>query len=166
MENILTQFKLIKHFIFDIDGVLTDGTLLINADGGLLRSMNSKDGYALQLAVKEGYKVSIISGAKGDAIETRLRGLGITDIFLGIEDKLHVFEEILRRPSSENSTMLYMGDDMPDLMVMQQVYLPCCPSDACHQIKLIAHYISPAEGGKGCVRDVIEKVMTLNGHWR
>ncbi len=165
MDNILTLFKPIRHFIFDIDGVLTDGTLLISAEGNLLRSMNIKDGYALQLAVKKGYRVSIISGAKGEEIGKRLRGLGITEILLGIEDKMQTFVDLVQRNHSEMSQILYMGDDMPDLMVMQQVSLPCCPSDACHQIKIISKYISTAEGGKGCVRDVIEKVLTLNGHW-
>jgi 3-deoxy-D-manno-octulosonate 8-phosphate phosphatase (KDO 8-P phosphatase) len=127
--------------------------------------MNSKDGYALQLAVKEGYKVSIISGAKGDAIETRLRGLGITDIFLGIEDKLHVFEEISRRPSSEKSTMLYMGDDMPDYEAMKITAIAACPNDAAIDIKAISTYKAVAKGGEGCAREVIEKVLKLNDHW-
>jgi 3-deoxy-D-manno-octulosonate 8-phosphate phosphatase (KDO 8-P phosphatase) len=165
MENILSLFKPIKHFIFDIDGVLTDGTLIISADGTMLRSMNIKDGYAMQLAIKKGFVISIISGAKGEAIEKRLTGLGIDDIHLGIENKIKKFEEVIRNNDIALSHILYMGDDMPDKEVMKRVALPCCPSDACPEIKAISKYISPASGGNGCVRDVIEKVLKLNDCW-
>lgn len=165
MENPLSQFKTIRHFIFDIDGVLTDGTLQISADGTLLRSMHIRDGYAIQLAIKKGYSVSIISGAKGEAIEKRLIGLGVADIHLGIQNKLEKLEEVIKASQLELAHTLYMGDDMPDLAVMKRVSLPCCPSDACSEIKEISTYISPFNGGKGCVRDVIEKVLKLNGGW-
>jgi 3-deoxy-D-manno-octulosonate 8-phosphate phosphatase (KDO 8-P phosphatase) len=165
MDTILSLFKPIRHFIFDIDGVLTDGNLLINTDGSMLRSMNIKDGYAIQLAIKKGFTVSIISGAKGDAIEKRLLGLGVADIHLGIDNKIQKFEEIVETGKLSISNMLYMGDDMPDLAVMKRVSLPCCPSDACPEIKAISTYISPLPGGKGCVRDVMEKVLKLNDCW-
>ena len=165
-DNPLSLFKDIRHFIFDIDGVLTDGSLLIHADGSLLRTMNIRDGYALQLAVKKGYSVSIISGAKGEAIEKRLLGLGVEDIHLGIENKLDKLEEVLTKGHLLKAQTLYMGDDMPDLAVMQTVALPCAPADACVEIRQIAKYISPSNGGQGCVRDVIEKVLKLNGHWQ
>ncbi|HOZ52449.1 MAG TPA: HAD-IIIA family hydrolase [Chitinophagaceae bacterium] len=165
MSNVLALFKSINHFIFDIDGVLTDGTLIISADGTMLRTMNIKDGYAIQLAIKKGYKVSILSGAKGEAIEKRLSGLGVDDIHLGIENKLQKFEEVMQTGKLELSQILYMGDDMPDREVMKLVSLPCCPSDACAEIKEVSKYISPQAGGKGCVRDVIEKVLKLNNSW-
>ena len=165
MSNVLALFKSINHFIFDIDGVLTDGTLIISGDGTMLRTMNIKDGYAIQLAVKKGFKVSIISGARGEAIEKRLTGLGIDDIHLGIENKLQKFEEVMQSGKLELSQVLYMGDDMPDRAVMKLVALPACPNDACPEIREISKYISPYEGGKGCVRDVIEKVLKLNNCW-
>ncbi|MBK7762361.1 MAG: 3-deoxy-D-manno-octulosonate 8-phosphate phosphatase [Bacteroidetes bacterium] len=165
MPDILSQFKTIRHFIFDIDGVLTDGNLLISADGTLLRSMNIKDGYALQLAIKKGYSITIISGANGEAIQKRLLGLGLDDIHLGVSDKLEKFHEVTISNNLNLTHTLYMGDDMPDLEVMKKVALPCCPSDACTEIKSVSIFISPFTGGKGCVRDVIEKVLKLNQHW-
>jgi 3-deoxy-D-manno-octulosonate 8-phosphate phosphatase (KDO 8-P phosphatase) len=127
--------------------------------------MNIKDGYAIQLAIKKGYSVSVISGAKGEAIEKRLLGLGVEDVHLGIENKIQTFMAVVQKGNLALSNILYMGDDMPDLEVMKQVAFPCCPSDACPEIKEISKYISPHEGGKGCVRDVIEKVLKLNGSW-
>lgn len=161
----LSQFKIVKHFIFDIDGVLTDGSLIVSADGTLLRTMNIKDGYAMQLAIKKGYSISIISGAKGDGLLKRLNGLGIEDVHLGISDKLEILRDVEHNNSLELSKTLYMGDDMPDVEVMKKVGLPCCPSDACIEVKTIALYISSSAGGKGCVRDVIEKVLKLNNDW-
>ncbi|MEN9338965.1 MAG: hypothetical protein RIQ62_277 [Bacteroidota bacterium] len=158
-------FAPIRHFIFDIDGVLTDGNLLISSDGTLLRTMNIRDGYALQLAIRKGFSVSIISGATGQGIEKRLNGLGITDIHLGIQNKASTLEEVCAISNLNLSSTLYMGDDMPDLAVMKQVSLPCCPADACQEILSISKYISPLPGGKGCVRDVIEKVLKLNQCW-
>jgi 3-deoxy-D-manno-octulosonate 8-phosphate phosphatase (KDO 8-P phosphatase) len=158
-------FAPIRHFIFDIDGVLTDGNLLISGDGTLLRTMNIRDGYALQLAIRKGFSVSIISGATGQGIEKRLNGLGITDIHLGIRNKVSTLEEVCAISNLNLSSTLYMGDDMPDFAVMKQVALPCCPADACKEILSISKYISPFPGGKGCVRDVIEKVLTLNQCW-
>lgn len=160
--NILSDFKQIRHFIFDIDGVLTGGHLLVNSDGSLLRTMNIRDGYALQLAVKQGYRITILSGAKGDMLVKRFAGLGITEVFLGVEEKMHVF----RRLQIQREETLYMGDDMPDIEVMQQVFLPCCPADACPEIQQISRYISSHNGGQGCVRDVLEKTLKLNDHWK
>lgn len=161
----LASFQHIKHFIFDIDGVLTDGSLLVGSDGSLLRTMNIKDGYALQLAVKKGYTVSIISGAQGEGLQKRFLGLGIEDFHLGISDKLQKLEEVQRLSHLDLSKTLYMGDDMPDVEVMKKVGLPCCPADACHEVKAISIYVSPYDGGKGCVRDVIERVLKLNNDW-
>ncbi len=162
---VLETFSKIRHFIFDIDGVLTNGLLLINQDGSLQRSMNIKDGYALQLAIKKGYSISIISGAKEEGLKKRLHGLGITDIHLGISEKYVKLQEIMKINAIDLSSALYMGDDMPDVEPMSKVILPCCPADACDEIKQISVYISPKKGGEGCVRDVIEKVLKLNQDW-
>ena len=161
----LEKFKSIKTFVFDVDGVLTDGTLLILNDGQMARQMNIKDGYALQLAVKKGYRVVIISGGTSDAVKERLQKLGVTDCFLKIDNKKEKLVEYVAEHELSWNEILFMGDDIPDYIPMQLTGLPCCPSDAVPEIKQISHYISPVEGGKGCARDVIEKVLKLNGHW-
>ena len=161
----LEKFKSIKTFVFDVDGVLTDGTLLILNDGQMARQMNIKDGYALQLAVKKGYRVVIISGGTSDAVKERLQKLGVTDCFLNIDNKKEKLVEYVAEHELSWNEILFMGDDIPDYIPMQLTGLPCCPSDAVPEIKQISHYISPVEGGKGCARDVIEKVLKLNGHW-
>lgn len=162
--NILSRFKDIKHFILDVDGVLTDGTLLLHSDGELARTMHTRDGYAMQLAVKKGYEIVIITGGDNPTVKSRLQKLGLKHLYSGIEDKLAVLESIADEVDLSKS--IYMGDDMPDLEVMQKVALPCCPADACNEIKEVAHYISPTDGGKGCVRDIIEKVLKLNDDWQ
>ena len=161
----LEKFKSIKTFVFDVDGVLTDGTLLILNDGQMARQMNIKDGYALQLAVKKGYRVVIISGGTSDAVKERLQKLGVTDCFLKIDNKKEKLVEYVAEHELSWNEILFMGDDIPDYIPMQLTGLPCCPSDAVPEIKQISHYISPVEGGKGCAREVIEKVLRLNDHW-
>ena len=163
--NLLEMFAPIRTFVFDIDGVLTDGSLLLTEDNHMLRSMNIKDGYALQLAVKKGYAVWVISGGKSEAARLRLHKLGITDVHIGIDNKKEFLERLIRVAKTTYDTMLYMGDDIPDYAAMKLCVLPCCPNDAASEIKQISKYTSPYDGGKGCVRDVIEKVMKLNGHW-
>lgn len=163
--NILELFAPIKTFVFDVDGVLTEGNLLLTEDGHMLRSMNIKDGYAMQLAIKKGYKVWIISGARSEAVKLRLNGLGIKDVHIGIDSKKEVLHEMALSYKADFSTVLYMGDDIPDYAVMQLCGLPCCPADAVAEIQQVSKYVSPFNGGKGCVRDVIEKVLKLNGDW-
>jgi len=163
--NTLEKFKSITTFVFDVDGVLTDGSLLLLEDGQMARQMNIRDGYALQLAIKKGYRVLVISGGSSEAVSTRLNRLGVTDVFLPVENKSEVLREYISRHQLSKEEILFMGDDMPDLEVMQLAGLPCCPADAANEIIAISIYISPATGGKGCVRDVIEKVLKLNGHW-
>ena len=163
--NILEKFKTIKTFVFDVDGVLTDGSLLILEDGQMARQMNIKDGYALQLAVKKGYKVVIISGGTSEAVKGRLEKLGVRDCFLKIDNKKEKLNEYVSQHGLNWEEVLFMGDDIPDYVPMQLTGLPCCPADAVPEIKEISHYISPIDGGKGCVRDVIEKVLKLNNHW-
>lgn len=163
--NVLEKFKTIKTLVFDVDGVLTDGSLLILDDGKWARTMNIKDGYALQLAVKKGYRIVVISGAASDAVKERLNKLGVKDSFFGIQNKKEKLSEYVVQQGLNWEEILFMGDDIPDHSVMQLTGLPCCPADAATEIKQISHYISPIAGGKGCVRDVIEKILKLNDHW-
>ncbi len=163
--NVLEKFKHIKTFVFDVDGVLTDGSLLILNDGQMARRMNIKDGYALQLAVKKGYRVVVISGGTSDVVQERLLKLGVTDCFLKIDNKKEKLTEYVSGHQLSWDEILFMGDDIPDHAPMQMTGLPCCPADAVAEIKQISHYISPVKGGEGCARDVIEKVLKLNGHW-
>ena len=155
----------ITTFIFDVDGVLTDGLVTVTSDGELLRSMNVKDGYALKTAVDAGFNVCIISGGNNEGVRKRLRGLGITDIYLGAHHKEEPFDEYVDIYSIKNKNILYMGDDIPDFPVMKKVGLPCCPNDATPEIQAISLYISNKKGGKGCVRDVIEQVIKVQGKW-
>lgn len=163
--NLLELFAPVKVFVFDIDGVLTDGTLLATEDGHLLRKMNIKDGYALQLAVKKGYKVWVISGGHSEAARSRLNKLGITEVHIGVKDKKALLLELIAASNMSYEQILYMGDDIPDYAVMQLCGLPSCPNDAVAEIRQLAKYISPVNGGMGCVRDVVEKVLKLNGDW-
>ena len=163
--NLLELFAPIRVFVFDVDGVLTNGSLLLTEDGHMLRSMNIKDGYAMQLAIKKGYKVWIISGARSEAVRQRLNSLGIEEVHIGIENKKEFLHNIVIDSKTAYAHMLYMGDDIPDYAAMQACGLPCCPNDAAIEIRQIAKYISPSNGGNGCVRDVIEKVLKLNGDW-
>ncbi|UAY50764.1 KdsC family phosphatase [Ferruginibacter albus] len=163
--NVLENFKAIKALVFDVDGVLASDTLLILEGGQITRNMNSKDGYALQLAVKKGYHVAIVSGGDSDAVKIRLERLGITDIFLQVKNKKQKLEEYVSSKNLKWEQVLYMGDDIPDYYCLQSAGLPCCPANAAIEIKEIAKYISPFNGGEGCARDVIEKVLKLNGHW-
>lgn len=161
----LELFKPIKTFVFDVDGVLATDTMIVMPDGELIRSMNSKDGYAMQLAVKKGYPVIIISGGHSQAVKQRLANLGIKDVFLSIHNKKEKLIEYATQNKLRFEEVLYMGDDIPDYEVMQLAGLPCCPADAVPEIKSICKYISPYNGGFGCGRDVIEKVLKLNNNW-
>lgn len=162
---LLEKFKSIKTFVFDVDGVLTDGSLLVLNDGQMARRMNIRDGYALQLAVKKGYRVVIISGGTSDAVQERLNKLGVLDCFLKIDNKKATLVEYVAAHQLNWEEILFMGDDIPDYVPMRLTGLPCCPADAAPEIKQISVYISPVAGGHGCARDVIEKVLKLNDHW-
>ncbi len=162
---LLQKLKNITTFVFDVDGVLTNGDILATDSGELLRTFNIKDGYALQLAVKKGYHVCIISGGRGQAMEKRFEGLGIPDVFLGISDKVEVFKEYLEICNLKAGEVLYMGDDIPDLKVMKLAGIPACPADASTDIKAVCDYISPFKGGKGAVRDIIEKILKIQDKW-
>jgi len=163
--NVLANFKEIKAFVLDVDGVLTDGTLLLLEDGQMVRRMNIKDGYALQLAIKKGYHILVISGGNSDAVKLRLQKLGVVEVYMNVVDKKGILQEYVSKYDLRWEQVLYMGDDIPDLFPMQMVGLPCCPADAVPEIRHIAHYVSQVNGGYGCVRDVIEKVLKLNNRW-
>jgi 3-deoxy-D-manno-octulosonate 8-phosphate phosphatase (KDO 8-P phosphatase) len=163
--NLLNSFKPITTLVFDLDGVLTDGGIFVFDTGEQVRMMSVKDGYALQLAVKKKYQVVVISGGNGEGVSMRLRKLGITNVFLNVTDKTQVLEDYLKNHQLSWAETLYMGDDIPDCRPMQKVGMPCAPADAAPEIIQIARYISPFEGGKGCVRDVIEKLLRLHGNW-
>ncbi len=163
--NTLTLLKNIRLFVFDVDGVLTDGSIILLDNGEQARQMNIKDGYALQLAIKHGYEILIISGGTSEAVKIRLQKLGIQHVSLGIVNKRELLLNFIAAHNFKKEEILYMGDDVPDVLPMKEAGVGCAPADAVAEIKSIAHYISPAVGGKGCVRDVIEKVLKLNDHW-
>lgn len=163
--NLLEQFKMVTTFAFDVDGVLTDGSLTVLPGGIMARKMNVKDGYALQLAVKKGYHIIIISGGASAEVTDRLQKLGVAEVFMKVADKAAVLKDYLERKQLLWSEVLFMGDDIPDLICMQKVGMSCCPADAVQEIKDAATYISPVHGGFGCARDVIEKVLKIRGHW-
>ena len=164
--NVLAEFKKVTTFIFDIDGVLTDGTLLVLRDGLQARQMHVKDGFGLQMAMKNGYHVFIISGGISEESRQRLEYLGIKDIHVGISDKTKFVADLLKNKKIKWEEVLYMGDDLPDIPLMDRVGLSACPADAVNEVKHIVKYVSPINGGWGCVRDVIEKVLKVNGHWK
>jgi len=163
--NILVKFRDIDTLIFDVDGVFTNSNLLITESGELLRTMNTRDGYAVKKALEAGLKVAIITGGSSIGVTSRLKGLGVVDIYSGIQHKIDAFDEYILTYDLQKSRTLYMGDDLPDQEVMMQVGMPVCPSDAVSEIKAISQYVSPFKGGYGCVRDVIEKVLKLRGEW-
>ena len=148
-----------------MDGVLTDGTITVTTDGEMLRTMNIKDGYALKTAVDRGYNVCIISGGSNEGVRLRLHGLGIKNIYLGAHHKTETLNNYLETKALKRENILFMGDDIPDLAVMQEIGLPCCPQDAVPEIKEVAKYVSHKKGGKGAVRDVIEQVLKVQGKW-
>ena len=165
-KNFKQLLKDVKAFVFDIDGVLTDGRIIVHADGNMTRTMNTRDGYALQHAVKNGYKVGVISGGKSEPAKKRLQLLGVHDVYIGITDKLDSLKEFMHTHELKYENILYMGDDMPDYEVMQKVGIPCCPKDAAQEIKALCTYISDKTGGDGCARDVIEQVMKVHRKWQ
>ena len=155
----------ITTFIFDVDGVLTDGSVTITNDGDMLRTMNTKDGYALKTAIKQGFNICIISGGTNEGVRARLNHLGIADVYLGADNKIEQLNNYLTKHQIKSENTLFMGDDIPDFPVMKMVGLPCCPQDAVPEIKGISKYISHKKGGKGAVRDVIEQVLKVQGKW-
>jgi 3-deoxy-D-manno-octulosonate 8-phosphate phosphatase (KDO 8-P phosphatase) len=163
--NVLEKFLPVTTIILDMDGVLTDGSLLITPDGEWVRKMNIKDGYILQLAVKKGYRLVVITGSSSSPVETRLNRLGINMVYQQVKDKTMLLKTLMAEHGFNANETLYMGDDIPDLDVMKICGLSCCPADAARDILAMADYISPVKGGEGCVREVIEKLMRVQGKW-
>lgn len=165
MDNFKQKLTRIKTFLFDVDGVLTNGQVLLLENGEFVRNMNSKDGYALQLAIKKGYRIGIITGGKSQAVKNALEGLGISDIFLSQYDKLQCYKDYINEHELKEEEIMFMGDDLPDYEVMKRVGIAACPNNAAHEIKEICIYISNRNGGEACVRDIVEQVMRSQGTW-
>jgi len=165
MTNFKEELGNVKAFVFDIDGVLSLQTISLNSFGVPNRTVNLRDGYALQLAVKKGYYIGIISGSSSKDYQRRLKLLGIREIYLKSRLKLDYYNTFKKKHGLNDSEILFMGDDIPDLEVMQHAGVPVCPSDADSEIKEVALYISDKKGGEGCVRDVIEQVLRLHNNW-
>jgi 3-deoxy-D-manno-octulosonate 8-phosphate phosphatase (KDO 8-P phosphatase) len=159
------DLKKIKAIIFDIDGVLSSSTIQMNDKGEPIRTVNIKDGYSIQLAVKCGIKIAIITGGKGEAIIERYRGLGVKDIYTSASVKTREYADFVQKYNLSDEEVIYMGDDIPDYEVMKICGVPCCPADAVPEIKTIAKYISHVNGGQGCGRDVIEQVLKAQDKW-
>lgn len=158
------KLKNIDTFVFDVDGVLTDGSVyLINDE--IARVLNSRDGYALQYASKMSFKIFVVTGGNSESVKKRLLGLGVTEVFLKSKNKIEVYESLKKKYDLKDENVLYMGDDIPDYNVMKQVGVAACPQDAAVEIKLISHYQSPYNGGRHCVRDVIEQTLRVQGKW-
>ncbi len=163
--NALEIFSTVQVFIFDVDGVMTNNEVIVLENGHLLRRMNIRDGFALKTAVQAGFQVVALSGGTSSGVKQRLKGLGLAEVYLGVEDKLGKYLELLEAHRWKEDTILYMGDDLPDLEPMRRVGIPVCPADAAPEIREVAQYISPYRGGEGCVRDVMEKALILQGKW-
>ncbi|MBN2683055.1 MAG: HAD hydrolase family protein [Bacteroidales bacterium] len=165
MGNFKEKLTDIKAFAFDVDGVFSCGTIFMLNDGEPVRSINIKDGYAVQYAVKKKYPIALITGGNSQAVKTRFQALGVTDIYLRSVNKMDDFKDYLFKYDLKPEEILYMGDDIPDYEVMKIAGLATCPYDAATEIKAISHYISNIKGGEGCVRDVIEQVLRSQGNW-
>ena len=155
----------IRAIIFDIDGVLSSETITLSDEGTPLRTVNIKDGYAIQLAVKLGLRIVIITGAKVESVRVRYEGLGVEDIYIGCSVKIKTYDAFLAKYGLTDEQVMYMGDDIPDLEIMHRVGCPVCPKDACSEIKSVSLYVSDRIGGHGCGRDVIEQVLRAQGKW-
>ena len=155
----------IRAIIFDLDGVLSKSTISLGVDGTPLRTVNIKDGYAIQLAIKMGLNVAILSGCTIDAVRKRYEGLGMKDIYLGAAVKIKIYEEFLAKHQLKEEEAMFMGDDIPDLEIMRRVGCPVCPKDACSEVKAVSVYVSDFKGGCGCGRDVIEQTLKAQGKW-
>ena len=165
MINYKEKLQAVKAFVFDFDGVMTDGSVWVYADKETVRCGNIKDGYAIQYAVKKGYTIAVISGATSMSIDNRMAMLGVTQCYTGCGDKIKTYEEFLAKNNLRDDQVLCMGDDLPDYPLLKRAGIAACPADAAVEIKEIVDYISIYNGGHGCVRDVIEQVLRLHGQW-
>ncbi len=165
MSNFKEDLMKVKAFAFDVDGVLSSQMIPMHTSGEPMRTANIKDGFAIQLAVKLGYQVAIITGGNTEAVRKRYEGLGVQDVYLGISDKWPCFEQWIKKYNINPEEVMYMGDDLPDYPVMKRVGIPVCPADAVEEIKTLCKYISDKKGGEGAGRDVIEQVLRAHGKW-
>ncbi|MBO4481508.1 MAG: HAD hydrolase family protein [Bacteroidales bacterium] len=165
MDNYQTKLQHITTFIFDFDGVLSDGKIYVLPDGDQMRATDVKDGYALQYALRKGYHVAVISGGYSETMRLRYQSFTGMDIYLKVRDKVEAFHEYLKRYNLTPDEVMFVGDDIPDYKVMMLAGLKCCPADAAQEIRQIADYVSCCPGGRGCVRDVIEQTLKTQGKW-
>jgi 3-deoxy-D-manno-octulosonate 8-phosphate phosphatase (KDO 8-P phosphatase) len=165
MSSYKTKLHQIKAFAFDVDGVLTDGTVQVTESGDFLRTYNAKDGLAVRTAIEKGFRVAIITGGNSETIKKRFQIFGVTDFYLLSRIKLPDLQHFCDKYHLQPAEVLFMGDDLPDIPPMQHCGLPCCPADAVPEVKAVADYISLFDGGKGCVRDVIEQTLKVQGKW-
>ena len=159
------DLKKIKAIIFDVDGVLSCQTIPMNAEGEPLRTVNIKDGYAIQLAQKMGVRIVILTGGNTKAVRIRYEHLGVEDIYMQCAVKIKTYDEFLEKYGLTDDEIIYVGDDIPDYEVMKRCGCPCCPADACSDIKAISLYVSDRKGGYGCGRDIVEQVLRAQGKW-
>ena len=163
--NFKEKLTRVEAFVFDVDGVFTDGQLVPRADGDFYRSYYARDGYAVTYAASEGYKIYIITGGRGEIIKLRFKHLKVAGLYSNVADKCAVLGELAEKEGLDLANTLYMGDDIPDLGAMRMVGVPVCPADACHEIVEASAYVSQYPGGRGCVRDIIEQVLRAQGKW-
>ena len=163
--NVYKKFSQINTLIFDVDGVFTNSDILITETGDLLRSMSTQDGLAIKRAINQGFNLAIITKGNSKGVVSRLEGLHVLDIYSSVDDKLEVFNAYCKKKNVTTSQCLYMGDDLSDLSVLNEVHIASCPNDAVPEVLNACDYISPYAGGDGCVRDVVERVLRINDKW-
>ena len=155
----------IKNFVFDVDGVFTNGSIIVDSDGNEFREFSTRDGIAVKLAADLGYNICIISGGNNEGVRKRLNRLGVKDVFLGVDNKHLIYKEFLNKYDLKNSETVYMGDDLPDITILENCGLSTCPNDACPEVREVVEYVSCKNGGMGCVRDILEQTLKLQGNW-
>lgn len=165
MGNFKEDVARVEAFVFDVDGVMTDGGIIPTPEGDFIRRYNAKDGYAIAYALREGFKVCVISGGRGKMLENRLTMLGVTKMYLNCMNKVEALEEFLAENDLDRQSVIYMGDDVPDLECMMRVGIPVCPADAAMEVVEASRYVSEYNGGHGAVRDIVEQVLRAKGCW-
>ena len=155
----------IKNFVFDVDGVFTDGSIIVDNSGNELRVFSTRDGIAVKLATDKGYNFCVISGGKNEGVRKRLNKLGIKNVYLGVNNKIGIFKSFMNDNNLKTTETMFMGDDIPDIQILKMVGLSCCPNDAANEVREVVDYISIKKGGEGCVRDIIEQILTIQKNW-
>jgi 3-deoxy-D-manno-octulosonate 8-phosphate phosphatase (KDO 8-P phosphatase) len=165
LVHLFDQLKTIRAFVFDVDGVFTDNRILVTDNGEFLRTMNVRDGLVVKMAVQAGFQIGIITGGSSEGVKNRFKMLGVEEYYSGVGDKWPAMQAFMQRTGIPATAVCYMGDDLPDVPLLRKVGLSCCPADAIPEVLAVCDYISPLPGGAGCVRDVLEKAMKLQGKW-